>query len=421
MKIAVLGGGITGLTAAYHLSKKGHQVTLIEKEKVLGGLAVGFKAKGWDWHLERAYHHLFANDYDIINFAKEIGFNKIFFRTPVTSSLYEEPRGYKILPLDTPIDLLRFPYLGLIDKLRAGAILAFLKVSPFLGFYERVTSEDFLKISMGKNVWNRLWQTLFRGKFGDYAGIILASFIWARINKRTKKLGYIEGGFQEFIDHLIEKLKGEKVTIMTDHEIMDIKKRREGFTISGKVYDKVISTLPTPVMVRLTKNVFSKKYLEKFSKLKYLHAVTLIIETDKPILNETYWLNICSDKIPLMLLAQHTNFIDIKHYGGRNIAYTGWYVKGDDKKLRMDKKQILEMVMPYARKISKNKFKVIDYHLFKGAFAQPIFDREFAKNRPGFKTPIKNFYVANLDMTYPYDRGTNYAVKLGREVSEMIR
>lgn len=421
MKIAILGGGITGLTAAYCLSKKGHSVTLIEKDKVLGGLAVGFKADIWDWHLERAYHHLFANDLDIINFARETGFNKIFFRSPTTSSLYEEPKGYRILPLDTPIDLMRFPYLGLVDKLRAGVVLAFLKVSPFFGFYEKVTSEDFLKISMGKNVWNRLWQTLFRGKFGDYAGIISASFIWARINKRTKKLGYIEGGFQKFVDHLVEKLKEKKVTIMTNHEIKDIRKRGKGFAVNDKVYDKVISTLPTPVMTRLTGSIFSKKYLERFSKLKYLHAVVLIVETDKPILENTYWLNICSDKMPLMLLAQHTNFMDKKHYGGRHIAYTGWYVKGDDEKLKMDKKQVLKMVLPYARKISKNKFKVIDYHLFKGAFAQPIFDREFIKNRPSFKTPAKNFYVANLDMTYPYDRGTNYAVKLGREVSEMIR
>jgi len=90
MRIAVLGGGISGLTASYFLGKKGHQVTLFEKAETLGGLAVGFKQPNWNWYLERAYHHLFANDYDILNFAKEIGFNKIFFKSPETASLYEE-------------------------------------------------------------------------------------------------------------------------------------------------------------------------------------------------------------------------------------------------------------------------------------------------------------------------------------------
>jgi len=29
-------------------------------------------------------------------------------------------------------------------------------------------------------------------------------------------------------------------------------------------------------------------------------------------------------------------------------------------------------------------------------------------------------FVANMDMTYPYDRGTNYAVKLGKDVSGFV-
>ncbi|MBI4004926.1 FAD-dependent oxidoreductase, partial [Candidatus Roizmanbacteria bacterium] len=62
MKIAILGGGFTGLSAAYYLQKKGHVVTLFEKETVLGGLAAGFRAVNWEWHLERSYHHLFSND-----------------------------------------------------------------------------------------------------------------------------------------------------------------------------------------------------------------------------------------------------------------------------------------------------------------------------------------------------------------------
>lgn len=422
MKIAVLGGGITGLTAAYYLAKFGHKVTLIEKEGVLGGLAVGFKAEGWSWYLERAYHHLFANDWEIINFAREIGFDKVFFRKPTTSSLFDDPGGgFRILPLDTPIDLLKFPYLGLVDKLRAGLVLALLKLSPFLPLYEKMTSEDFLKATMGKRVWISLWKQLFRGKFGDYAGIILASFIWARINKRTKALGYIEGGFQSFIDHIEKVLEVMGVILKAGQEIKEIERRGKKLVVNGVGYDRVISTLPTPILSKLTSKIFSPVYLSRFQKLKHLHAVTVIIETDKPILNKAYWLNICSGKLPLMVLAQHTNFIDKKNYGGRNIAYVGWYVKGDSPLIRMDKKEMLKFLLPEIRKIAENKFKVIDCHLFKGAFAQPIFDADFVKNKPGFLTPVKNFYVANLDMTYPYDRGTNYAVKLGREVSRMIR
>lgn len=432
MKIAILGGGITGLTAAYYLAKDNHQVTIMEKEKVLGGLAAGFKGNDWNWHLERAYHHFFATDNDILNFAKEIGFNKIYFCSPETSSLFNnESNNFSIYPLDTPIDLLKFPLLSLIDKLRAGIVITFLKLSPFLPLYKNITSEEFLKKSMGINVWNRLWKQLFRGKFGRYAGIISSSFIWARIKKRTKALGYVEGGFQSFIDHVESLLKSLKVNVLTGYQVENIKKMGDKFLVNGQTYDKIISTLPTPVLYKLTSNIFSSNYLSRFNKLKYLHAITLILETDKPILEKTYWLNICTEKIPFMILAQHTNFADKKNYNNNHLAYIGWYVDEDNKLLKMNKEEILQLVKPSLEKIScpskleersgvNSQFLILNSYLFKAPFAQPIFDRDFEKNKPDFITPVKNFFIANLDMTYPYDRGTNYAVKLGKEVAKMV-
>ncbi|MGB9883694.1 MAG: FAD-dependent oxidoreductase, partial [Microgenomates group bacterium] len=107
MKIAILGGGVTGLTAAYYLSKQDHQITIFEKNANFGGLASGFKEKNWQWSLERAYHHIFSNDNDILEFSKEIGFNKFFFKSPITASLYEKisniqskNQKFEVFPLD---------------------------------------------------------------------------------------------------------------------------------------------------------------------------------------------------------------------------------------------------------------------------------------------------------------------------------
>ncbi len=432
MKIAVLGGGVTGLTAAFYLSKKNHKITIFEKEQILGGLAVGFKTNNWDWYLERAYHHLFANDNDILNFAKEIGFNKIFFKSPTTSSLFRiSDFGFRILPLDTPIDFLKFPYLNTIDKLRAGIVISFLKLSPFLSFYEKQTAEKFLKKTMGKKVWNILWQQLFRGKYGDYAGNILAVFIWARIKKRTKNLGYIEGGFQTLINYIENRLKGLRVNVLTGYEIEEIKKEGNKFIINNTLYDAVVSTLPTPVLTKISKIILPKSYLDQLSKIEYLHALTLILETEKPILDKTYWLNISTSKIPIMVIVQHTNFIDKKYYGNKHIAYLGWYLKREDKLMKMDNQELVDSVLPYLNKIINNqnprnkqiqnyKLKILNSFIFHGPFAQPIFDKNFVKNKPDFITPVKNFFISNLDMTYPYDRGTNYAVKLGKQVAGLI-
>lgn len=424
MRIAVLGGGITGLTAAYFLGKKDHQVTVFEKEKVLGGLAAGFKQPGWNWYLERTYHHLFANDNDILDFAREIGFHKIFFKAPETASLYSisniKNQKFSIHPLDTPIDFLRFPYLNLADKFRAGTTLSFLKLPPFFSFYEKQTAEEFLKKTMGEKVWNGMWKELFRKKFGDYAGIILASFIWARIKKRTKNLGYVEGGFQIFINYLVNELKSLKVNVLTGYEIGEIKKRGDKFIINKTLYDVVISTLPTPVLIKVAQPVLPKNYLNRLSKIKYLHALTLILETKESLLEKTYWLNVSTRKIPIMGIVQHTNFMNKQNYGSNHIVYLGWYVEMKDRLWKMNNKEILDFVKPFIKKLTDYELRITNYFIFRAPWAQPIFDKEFLKNKPDFKTPLKNFFIANLDMTYPYDRGINYAVKLGKQVAEMI-
>ena len=433
MKIAVLGGGLTGLTASYYLNKKNHKVNLFEKEKVLGGLASGFKQKNWDWYLERAYHHLFANDSDVLDFAKEIGFDGIFFQKPETGSLYEnskrktqnaklqlKTKSYTIYPLDTPIDLLSFPLLSFSDKIRAGTTLAFLKLSPFLPFFEKETSELFLKKAMGEKGYFILFGELFRKKFGKYAVNILLSFFWARIKKRTKSLGYIEGGFQAFINYLEKLLKNLGVNILTSYEVKEIKKKGNKFLIDDQEFDLIISTLPTPITAKIAQKIFPAKFTQNLRKLLYLHALTLILETDKPILEKTYWLNIATSKIPIMVLVQHTNFIDKKYYGGKHLAYCGWYLDKDDKLLNMNNQDLLDFILPHLKQISNFKFQIKNYYVFRAPFAQPIFDKKFLKYKPNFFTPAKNFYIASLDMTYPFDRGTNYAVKLGKEINKII-
>ena len=420
LKVAILGGGFTGMTAAYDLAKAGHQVTLFEKAEVLGGLAVGFREPHWDWPLERAYHHLFANDTDIISFVSEIGFNKIFFNSPRTDSLYKEGRNYRIIPVDSPQGFLQFPYLSPREKLQAGIILALLKFLPCLPLYEHMTAEDFSRKYMGEAMWNKFFKELFRKKYGKYAGNILASFLWARIHKRTKKLGYVEGGFQSLIDYIGSALEQLGVILELGTAVGGIRRQENHFIINGEKFDRVISTLPSPILAMTAAKVLPQNYLNRFSKLQYLHALVLILETDKPLLDGTYWLNIVTPEIPIMFIGQHTNFVDKKHYGGNHIAYIGYYLERDDPLMAMTAAQLFKHLQPHLKKIIKKQYKVINTYLFHGPFAQPIFDKDFVKNKPDFKTPVDGFYIANLDMTYPYDRGTNYAVKLGREVAELL-
>ncbi len=430
MKIAILGGGVTGLTAAYELSKKNHDIVIIEKGERLGGLAGGFKKGNWQWDLERTYHHIFSNDREILDLAKEIGFEKFTFSAPTTASLFGERNNYRIFPVDSPKDFLFLPELSLFSKLKAGIVLAFLKISPFLKIYEEMTSIEFLKKTMGEDVWEILWEQLFKKKYGSYANTILASFIWARITKRTQKLGYPTGGFQAFVDALAKKDGELGVTIYPSTTIEDVKKIQGGYEINTTnikgekkpfQVDLIISTLPYPITCVGMKEVLGDSFVNQQKKRKYLFAINLILKTKQPILEKIYWLNIGAADIPIMCIVQHTNFIDREHYNDEHLCYIAWYVDKDSGLLQKNESEMMDFVLPHLLAIAPHmneKPEVVG--LFKAPFAQPIFDKEFAAISRSFTTPARNVFIANMDMTYPYDRGTNYAVKLGKDVAKYV-
>lgn len=429
MKIAILGGGLTGLTAAYNLAKtKKHEITLFESAPTLGGLASGFRGEGWDWSLERTYHHIFSSDSDILGFLKEIGYEGIFFGRPITSSLYTENADFKIYAVDTPLDLLLFSKISLIDRIRAGMTLAALKLSPFIPLFDQTTTESLMVRTMGKRAYEVLFGWMLRKKYGKYAGNILASFIWSRIHKRTKSLGYMDGGFQCMVDFVAKECVQLGVTIETSATVAQLEKKSGGYVVQthkgdvvqSHIFDLVISTLPSSILAKVGTKILSAEEIQKLRALKHLSATNLILEMEESVIDKEYWVSLCTDEIPGLVFVQHTNFIDKSHYNHHHILYIGNYCEDESPLMSMTKEEMFEYYKPHLQRLLKKEPKILNSFLWKTNNAQPIFDRDFLLNVPHFETSSPRFYIANLDMTYPYDRGTNYAVKLGREVVKIV-
>ena len=178
MKIAIVGAGFTGLSAAYYLSKKGHEITVFEKDEKPGGLAVGYKEKGWDWSLESHYHHWFTNDKSVLTLARKIN-HKVLISRPKTSSYVEE----SIYQLDSPSSLMKFPKLSIIDRFRVGASLAFLRYNPFWKPFEEYYAEPYLKKTMGKKAYEKLWKPLLVNKLGKYSKSVSLAWFWQEFTR----------------------------------------------------------------------------------------------------------------------------------------------------------------------------------------------------------------------------------------------
>ncbi len=87
----------------------------------------------------------------------------------------------------------------------------------------------------------------------------------------------------------------------------------------------------------------------------------------------------------------------------------------------MTKEKLLKEFDPFLKKINPTyHLSLSAYHSFVGPFAQPIVTVDYQKKIPAFETPIKNVFLANLSMVYPWDRGTNYAIELGENIVKRI-
>jgi len=403
MQIAILGAGFVGLTAAYRLLKKGHRVTIFEKGKSVGGLAAGFREKDWDWHLEYFFHHLFTSDTAIYNLISELGLKEnLFYLKPKTSIFYNG----KIYQFDSPLSVLRFSPLNLGERLRVGLVTFFLKISSNWQKLEKIEAVPWLKKYYGERAYQILWQPLLKSKFGNQAEKIAMSWFWARIKKRSRKLGYLKGGFQVLIEKLAQEIKenGGKFYLNSPITTLDALKRLDKF-------DRIIITTPTAIF-------FKEKKLPEM-----IGAVNLILVLKHRFLNDnTYWLNINDPGFPFVALVEHTNFVEKKHYGGHHLLYVGGYYPQNHRYFKMSKEQIFKEFLPYLQKINPNyQFSTINYHLFRNPFAQPVIPVNYSKSIPPHQTPIPHVFLANMQQVYPWDRGTNYAVELGEKIADEVQ
>ncbi|MEK9201040.1 MAG: FAD-dependent oxidoreductase, partial [Patescibacteria group bacterium] len=184
--------------------------------------------------------------------------------------------------------------------------------------------------------------------------------------------------------------------------------------------DKILVTAPSLLLARLFPKL-PPAYKKRIESIKYLSAQVLIMRLKKKFMDQTYWLSMSDSASPFLAAVEHTNYMDPKHYNGEHIVYVGNYLSANHPYLSMSTKELIEVFEPQLSKINKNyKKHLIDMHLFSVPGAQPIVDKGYAKRIPKMITPIKDVYIANMEMVYPWDRGTNYAIEYGEKVAEIM-
>ena len=256
----------------------------------------------------------------------------------------------------------------------------------------KITARTFILKTMGEKSWQFIWQSLFEGKFGLDANKIPAIWFWARIKKRSSRLGYPEGGFANLIAKMVEAIKKQGGQILYNQGLNSYEK-----------FDRVISTLPT-------------------GQIKSLGIINLLLRLNKPFLPDNiYWSNIGLNNFSFLSVVEHTNLIPPQNYNGEHLVYVGKYLPVNHQDFLLTKKELLQKFDQDLSKICPDyKEAMINFEVFKSSYAQPIIPLNYSSIIQPIKTNVRGLYQASMEQVYPWDRGTNYAVALGKAVAEEI-
>jgi protoporphyrinogen oxidase len=426
--VAIVGAGFTGLAVAWELARAGFDVTVLEAESEIGGLASAFDVGGHK--LDRFYHHWFTNDEAVMDLVAELGLQRQVAINPTNTGVYYANNFFK---LSTPLDLLRFTPLSLVDRIRLGLLALRARRVRDWQELEGKSAAEWLRELGGESVYRVVWEPLLNGKFGPVAGDISAVWFWNKLKLRggsrgkggEERLAYFKGGFVALAEALAARVRELGGQIIVNSAVNRVEPAGQRWSVSGSQgaieVDQVIVTTALPLVADMVQSWAPEAYLAQLRRIRYLANVCLVLELDRS-LSKTYWLNVNDPSFPFVGVIEHTNFESADNYGGRHIVYLSKYLPHTDRLYSMNADEMLAFALPHLQKMfpSLQRQWILRHHLWSARWSQPVVEKHYGALIPPSEGPLPGLHVCSMAQIYPEDRGTNYAIREGRRLGQRL-
>lgn len=428
MSLLIVGGGATGLAAAYLAAKRGETVTLVEASDRVGGLLSTFDVGGTK--LECFYHHFFTHDEEINQLLKELDLADRIHYVEAQMGMY--CRG-KILPFATTKDLLFFPYMGLLDKIRFGLTSLFLAHQKSWQKFEDISALAWFYKWAGKRATEVVWRPMLEIKFGEYADRVPVAWMIGRMTQRLKsrskgqeKLGYLRGSLQLLVDRLEDRLTELGVKIIKNSPVTQFLFQSDRMigvqTPQGNLFaDQTLVTIPTVRWLKFLPDQFAE-YRRKIEQIKYFGVICGVVVSQKA-LSDIYWLNVADPGFSFGGVIEQTNFVPASEYQGKHITYLSRYVTLNDPLFAQSDAEVstlfhhqLESIFPDLAQKGIEEIKI-----FRSSTAATVCDLNFSQKVPAYKSPIAGLFVANMAHIYPDERSVNNSIKVAINLDTVLQ
>lgn len=413
--IAVLGGGISGLTCALRLAQAGKCVTLIEGSDQLGGLGTFFEHDGRTF--EKFYHCMLPSDGPLLRVLESLGIRDDVYWKPTTFAYAHQGRFF---PLNTAFDLLKFAPLRFIDRIRVGITGLYGRLVSDRGLDEVTTVQWLTKLS-GARAFAKFWQPMLEAKFGDRYHDVPALWFWTRFNREKGESkgeckGYIKGGYKHITDTFVRVLRsfGADIRLKTAVQAIDLDdKGRVTVTTERGVeeFDQIIVTLPTPQVEKIIGPAMRREMPELDSTTDYQGVINCLLFLKKP-LTRHYWVATPENEHPFDGVVETSTLTDTADRGERQVIYLTKYLHRGDARFAQDDASIRAEWIPALKKLFSElqDSDIESSFVFRAPFVEPIYKLGQMKLRPQEELVRNKVYLANTAQVYPVVTSWNGSV-----------
>ena len=410
-----------GLAAAWHACKAGHEVTVLEADKIPGGMAAHLDFGGLS--IERFYHFICKPDQPTFDLMDELGIGDRLRWRETSMGYFMHGRLY---PWGDPLALLKFPLLGLIDKFRYGwHVFRASKRTDWSDLHD-TNVRDWIVREAGERIWSTLWARSFELKFFELTDSVAAPWLGRRIGRLAasrksifqEELGYIDGGSEVLVKALVAGIEERGGRVLCGRQVEQIKVKNgqvnEVRTSAGTFpADHVICTVPTPYVSQLIPEL-PEALKAKYAAIKNIGAVCVVLKLKRSV-TPHFWVNINDPEIEVPGIVEFSRLRPTRNH----IVYVPFYMPLGNPKFSRDNQAFVEESVAAVRKLNNTiaEDDIIDTAVGRLRYAQPVCEPGFPNMLPPVQTSIRGLQIADTSYYYPEDRGISESVRLGKQMA----
>ena len=424
--IAVVGGGIGGLVAAYLLAKAGARVTVFEASDQLGGLGTFFRYRNVS--LEKFYHCMLPSDRHLLSLLRELGLdNQIYWKETSFGFI----RGRRLYGLNTSIELLRFKPMSLVDRIRVGPTGLWGSVCSSRGL-DDVTCVDWLTRLSGRRAFENFWKPMLQAKFGDRYQEVPALWFWTRFNRekggKRECKGYLQGGYRRIVEALSDSIKAHAgiIRLQAPVESLDLTERDQLVIRvpqeSPQVFDRVVFTAPILFLRKATAGGRLAGVAGQIDSRIDMQGVVNAVFMLRRGFSRHYWVAAPDEEIPFQGIVESTTLLDKSDTAGVHLVYLMNYLHRSDPQFSRNDTEVLEAYTDGMKRLFPDfsDDDVIDRFVFRAPFVEPLYTTGYQTRKPPTVLLPGKLYLATTTQIYPEVTSWNGASGLAQKVVDEL-